>query len=598
MALYSVEILEPISHPKAIALISGLAGLGRAETRRRLRRLPMTVQASVPLAEAVSMQRQLHRVGVNARVVRMEVGVEDGDFSGSTAPAQTGPREEIIEIPDGEVRILEARGPQPEKGSIKKRKRSRRAGRKMLGLLIGLAGLILLAYWYVEIFGRSKSIQADLAASIETWSRTLNEQEAALDRGITAQQIFNRLLEIENKINTLLRMLKSPKTVAAYAARYATARERLQDAMLDLDFRRSLENAGYPLHPTCLVDQGMVRGSSELPEGTVLRVQLLGGGVEATAYAAQIHDGIFQMVIDPALEGGVYDARCTVAGFSQQPQAVQQWAFENLALPGPSRAAQPVPMASSGIAGPTRTARPEEDSANQQSRKIPAQPLISKATAGTTVADSSPAASVNKALYEWEQTIRIAEKKIGSSESYSLEDIYQKLLSIEARIDQLIELISSDPERDSSRVARNELWGAYRSLRQELQRRHQEFLSENSPYILEGRIRRSLQSRGLAQVQVLVLDSPTLTDAFVIDIEAASGNRDHLAIFPGMAQTLQEEISRVPFRIEAIRFQESGRRLIWTPEVIKQAAAALEQPDGQRRCAEILETNGSVPAKP
>ena len=75
------------------------------------------------------------------------------------------------------------------------------------------------------------------------------------------------------------------------------------------------------------MDRGLVRGTTDLPESTLLRILLLGrDNIKTNYYAARVSGGWFRMTIDADIEADILDARATVAPLSQQPEAIKRWA--------------------------------------------------------------------------------------------------------------------------------------------------------------------------------------------------------------------------------------------------------------------------------
>ncbi|HEX7344598.1 MAG TPA: hypothetical protein VF398_10055, partial [bacterium] len=314
MALYNIEIIEKPGNPKALALISSLADIHLSEAKRRLRRIPMTVQASVPLTDAVSIQRQLSRVGVQSRIYRSDISIEDSTKDRIPPPKPAVETEEIIEIPDSDVRVLNHPGAPAPRIEVRRLRPAGASAWRLYAILAGAALTLFALGYFLYSYQTGKRIKEEVVTAMEDWRRTLQDQDVLLDRGMTAENIAGKLAEIERKLETLWRLLKSKDQVETLQKDFAQARDQTRDEILNLDFRRSLENASVSINPTCSIDQGRVRGYSDLPDGARLRVRLFGApGVEAVSYSAQVRDRVFELVIDPAIESSVYDARATIA---------------------------------------------------------------------------------------------------------------------------------------------------------------------------------------------------------------------------------------------------------------------------------------------
>ncbi|RJP79648.1 MAG: hypothetical protein C4524_04970 [Candidatus Zixiibacteriota bacterium] len=604
MALYTVEVLESTGSLRALNLIGELTQLDLQEVKRRLMTPPLLVRNGVPLAEAVSCERQLRRMGVRVRVARLEIRVEDPPSSEQAlVPLEPTPPtpEEVIEIPDEEVKVIELRGPEQE--SVRRVWRSSR-NRRRLVVLGSLAGVLLLAvglYLSTALSGRRN--REELMLTLDQWSRTLQQQEATLDRGVSPTQIFNKLNELEAKISRLLATMETRQEFELSKQTLEAARQEHRAALHDLEFRRHLENAGYPIHPTCLVDRGMVQGVSDLPQGTVLRVQLMGGNQpEGQSYAVQIQEGIFKLVMEPHLEAEVYDARSTVAPLSQQPPAVRAWAVRTLTPqpletplePAPSTAPSPAatdPLAS--LTEPELPAPSPEEAAELETTQAEPPPQGSPPKVEAAEADQQAVKAFYAAVDEWVQLIGEAEKQLPNDPGYELEAVYQKLLDLEARIDHLIQLIASRDQRSRLEQLREDSYGAYVTARHELKRWHNEFISRNNPFHLETAVRRAMAVRGWRQVQVLVMDTANPAESYVIEIEAGGDDRDSLLAV--VAQTLAEEVPKVNLTVERIQLRHGDQVFSWSPAEVREAAALLHQPNGLRRCAQILGGDGSSP---
>jgi hypothetical protein len=602
MAFYSIEILQTTRNPRVLNLISSLSGLGVAEVKKRLKQLPMVVQASIPLSDAVSIERQLRKAGLQTRIVKSEVEVEDGWNNANPATNETGPEQEvkdsdeIIVIPEEEVKILHTSPHKAKKPDIKRKKIRAFSLRKHIAVLACVALFVFILSTFLILKSHDENAELEIILAMNQWSRTLNQQESLLDRGVTPQQILNKLTEIENKVNYLISKIRSRGRSNELKAKFQQTRADAQPALLDLEFRRKLEAAGFPIHPTCMVDLGAVRGVSDLPAGTLIRLQLSGGsGVEAMPFIAEIQGGVFELKLDPVIENYVFDARSTVAPYSQQNEKIRKWAVENLALPPDTSTTAPV------VTPTGKTAALQQPELSPQEAASPGADIEATVLHQTAVTledssvDAEVSAALETALSEWSATIRNAQGEIQSELTatwqehyFSLLDLYKKLLELEARIDHLINLLRTDSQKNRWVLQREEIYGEFIGARSDLQKWHNEYLVRNNPFYLETALRRTLKQVGYPQAQVLVLDSPQTGDAFIIELEINSTQKRE-SFLSALTAVLDNEISKSPLKIEAVKLRSNDRIFQWKTDQIRRAAELLNRSDGMKRCADLLD---------
>ncbi len=584
MAVYTIEILAFSSNTKALKLIKSLTGLSTQEIKRRLKSPPLVVRDSIALTEAVTIERQLRKLGLNTRIGKMEVQVEDSTEEQFPLPAQPE-TEEVIEIPEEEVRVLFPMNAQKGRIKVKRIKFSQQSQQKraLLLVLLPLATLLaMLVGWYAISRSRAQQTQLELSEALEQWTQVLRQQEVLLDKGDTPQQILAKLNDIENKITRLEALLASTVIRKEFSRKFKNMREQNAVSLRDLSFRRRLEEAGYPLHPICLVERGRVRGYSELPDGTLLRIRLLGSArIEAIPFTANISEGVFNFDIPPAVEKSIYDAHATIAPLSQQPTAVREWAQLTLSLPGFAT------EKGEAASRPLNSAAPSEQNYVPNQSKSNSEPqLLLPLSGASSNADSGAVIELPRLIMEWQETLQAAASRGSSAPAKLLEELFQRLLSLESRIDQLIQLLEADEARDYWTLRREEAYGEFISARADLQEWHEEFHSRSNPLYLETSLHRSLQTQGFSQIQVLVVDSPKQAEAFEIEIE--------MPVTPGkewpgrLISTILIEVGNTQLNIAAVRLQQGDNRYSWTMEQISQAAAALDQATGEKRCAAIL----------
>lgn len=595
MALYIVEIVTSTKSPKALHLISELSGMGVEDVRQRLRHLPLVVKDSIALAEAVSVDRQLRRMGLTTHVRKVEVSIEP--YNESKSQGQNA--EEIIIIPEADVKEL----PFQEQAPPPKPRVTRRimwSPGRVRGVALFAAVVVLIAVGVIYLFSYSalRRNESDLEIAIDQWSHTLIQQEALLDRGMTPQQVLSKLDEIEGKVSRLLAILKSHKVARELKAKYQQARNADRGLLRDLEFRQKLDDAGYPIHPTCLIDQGMVRGVSDLPDGTRLRVQLYTTSkTDPDPLTTFIVEGSFLVVLDPILERTAYDAQATVAPYSQQPPTVQNWAQAHFALPeaGPGTAAPQLNQASRPLL-PTdsvKAAAPVSAPSGIQSHNAASQTRSSGSrqyavpteVLRDSLADAGMTATLANALDHWKTTAQEADKYLQNGQANFLEAIYQRLITLEAQIDHMIHLLANDEARNRAVLMREDAYGTALAIRNDLQRWHDDFLARSNPLYLETAFRRELATKGFEQVDVTV--QTTEKDAYTIDFRA--NKPETAALYAAIASAVTDEVNRTPINIQTVRLLYGGRQLTWNLDRLKTAAEALKSPDGFRRCTALME---------
>lgn len=593
MALYNIEILQTTRNPKVLNLIGNLSGLGTAEVKKRLKQLPMVVQASIPLSDAVSIERQLRKAGLQTRIVKSDIEMEDG-WNHTYHPANdTEPEkeektsDEIIIIPEDEVKILHTSPHKAKKPDIKRKKIRPSSLRKHIAVAAGFALLVSLLAVYLIIKSRDESAEMEIILAMNQWSRTLNQQESLLDRGVTPQQILNKLTEIENKVNYLITKIRSRSKSNELKVKFQLIRADALSALTDLEFRQKLEAAGYPIHPTCMVDLGSVRGASDLPAGTLIRLQLSGGsGVETTPFMTEIQGGVFELKLDPVIENYIFDARSTVAPYSQQSDKIRKWAVENLALP--DTCTTPV-IAPKEKTAELQRSEPVLREAAPSETDIEAIILHPAAvTPEDSSADAEVSAALENALSEWSATIQNTRAEIQKEHYYSLLDLYKKLIELETRIDHLINLLRTDSRKNQWVLQREDIYGEFIGVRSDLQKWHNDYLVRNNPFYMETALRRTLKQIGYPQAQVLVLDSPQSGDTFIIELEISNlQNRE--SFLSALTAMLDNEIRKSPLKIEAVKLRSNDRLYNWKTEQIHRAAELLNRSDGMKRCADFLD---------
>ncbi|TKJ41576.1 hypothetical protein CEE37_03145 [candidate division LCP-89 bacterium B3_LCP] len=598
MALYDVEILTAPSNTKAIRLICTISGINERDVKTRLQMLPMVITESVQLSEAIEIERQLKRIGITTRVIKVkvdtaesddEVVYEDQTAKDDEAPEEGESAEEIIEIPEDQVQVLgEPASPDEilKLGRFKFPKDKKYGNVLILFLLIAVLGLIS---WYIFTQTSSAQEEMEIKLNIELWEGTLQQQDNQLDRGIPAERIFFKLDEIESKLNRLFLAVKRPQKSDELRTKFSAVKRRNRNHIVDLAFRRSLEDTGYPIHPTCLLDRGMVRGSSKLPESTLLRIRLLGEDKPASVfYASRISGGTFKLIIEPAIEKMIYNARATVAPYSQQPEEIQRWAQRRFSL---SEIADAYMPKGRRPAIPTIT-ETKASSGKQQAAKVTETP---KSIYGGGLVDpgSDPAriSEIKINTANWTQTISSSQQHNLSIEAQVLDDIYHRLLAIEVRIDQLLGLLESNAERNIWTQHREEVYGDYIDVRQDIERQYHNLSKSRNPLHLESAIRHNLHNRGLTDSEVLVIDSPQYAEEILIEIEILHGEtREILAI---IAQAVVEEIQDVKFTIDRVILRRDDERMWWTPHQIRAAVKELDSPNGLEKCTLQLELSAS-----
>jgi hypothetical protein len=219
--------------------------------------------------------------------------------------------------------------------------------------------------------------------------------------------------------------------------------------------------------------------------------------------------------------------------------------------------------------------------------QIPTKSGISLADPGT---DRSRGVELEKCLKLWTQTIISSQQHNLAQESRVLEEIYLRLLDLEVRINQLSGLLESAIERNHWIQQREDVYGSFISARHEIEGLYKQDLKSNNPLRLEGRIGRSLRDRNLPYAEVLVVESPSNPENFVIELDIPEGNKDD--IFVATAEVLANEILYSNLAVEHISLHYAGATIRWNAEQILKAAAALGDESGRRRCVAMMELSG------
>ena len=593
MALYDVEILSAPTSPKGVKLVCTLSGISERVIKYRLQILPLTVKEAVPLSEAVAAERQLKRLGIRTRLVK----VAEDDSVASEEPvveqeADEHKEEDVIEIPEEDVKVLRSYGPVKRMPTIERKKIT--AGRNWTAWLIIpllLLGIVALSFYFITS-ARQDRTQNEIILYIEQWRTTLVYQDRMLDKGFPPERIFYKLDELEGKIERLLTMVKPFGKATELRSRYNQAKVECQPYILDLAFRKSLEDNGYPIHPTCMVDRGMVRGSSELPESSLLRIQLLGqNNVESVYYAARVSEGTFKLIIDPSLVRNVYDARATVASLSQQPKQIQRWAERKFSLSDFARQYQAVSRSYESASGRPTAGSPDSPEA-KLSRDFPGTSSRAEISLADPGSDPKRIRQLDNTLTRWTETILSSQENEISTDFHLLEEIYRRLLELEVRVDQLIGLLESPVERNIWVEKRESVYGSFIAQRQEIEKLYGRYSKRDDPFHLESAVRGSLREKGFPLAEVLVIDSPQKAAAFVVEIEINEGTRED--VLATLARTVSEEMTGINLNIDRISLRYKGKTMWWTPEQIFKAAEALPQLNGRKRCASQLELSATT----
>ncbi len=591
MAPYNLEIIQSPSHPKALKRIAALCRVKENEVQAKLQLAPLIAGKSLPLSEAVEIERELKRLGVRTNLVK----VEEDETTPTDAEVLTIEEieeippiedEEVIEIPEDEVKVLT---PQEMNASVStfKRRAVRRRGWWLGGSALALFVIaVILASWYAVATSNKRQMVTEINLYIDQWVNTLRQQDLLLDKGFPPERIFYKLDDLERKIQSLLTGFHSLDEANEYRTRFHAVQRENRSLVRDLAFRRSLEESGYPVHPTCIVDRGMVRGSSELPESTLLRIQLLGeDDLETVYYAARLTGGTFKLIIDPTIERKIYDARATVASFSQQPKEIQRWAERKFNLEEFCDNYLPRPARRSGSQKTAlETAATAASSANVNTTGK--QPSISVPWSDPG-SDKARAEELQVALDRWTGTMVEAESQPLEVNDSILESIYLRLLELEVRIDQLIELMESPQNRNLWTQRREDVFGSYIAERMRIESLYESKISTDNPFKMESALRRKLRETGFPGAEVLVVDSPEMPGAFVMEIEIYRGKKEDILV--AVAKEVSEALGRSSLRVDRVRLRISGETLRWTTDQIRSAAEELKSPGGRRRCIAKME---------
>ncbi len=179
MALYDIEILSAPSSPKGVKLVCTLSGISERVIKYRLQILPLTVKEAVPLSEAVAAERQLKRLGIRTRLVK----VAEDDSVASEEPvveqeADEHKEEDVIEIPEEDVKVLRSYGPVKRMPTIERKKIT--AGRNWTAWLIIpllLLGIVALSFYFITS-ARQDRTQNEIILKIVCWTRAFHPRES------------------------------------------------------------------------------------------------------------------------------------------------------------------------------------------------------------------------------------------------------------------------------------------------------------------------------------------------------------------------------------------------------------------------------------
>lgn len=587
MALYDVEILNSPRSSRALKLISTLSGIGERDVKTRLQFPPLRVRQSLPLSEAVDVERQLQRLGIKTRLVKVREDAEKSGEPGITPEPSVPQSEDVIEIPEEEIRVLDPFQQSEQDFTFERKKMTLKPGWKTWWIFPIVFGLVALVSIYVIFQTNRHRTQEEVILYMEQWHTTLAQQDRLLDKDFQPERIFFKLDELEGKIERLLQLVKPFGKATELRSEFSRIKTESYPLIRDLAFRRSLEEQGYPIHPTCMIDRGMVRGSSDLPESTLLRILLLGQNkAESVYYAARVSGGTFKLIIDPTVERNVYDAKATVASLSQQPEEIQRWAERKFLLSKicasylpRTRSITATPVTSSRTALQSRVSAESSDSGVGLLKAD--MPLLDPGS------DPERARQLGVILAKWEETILSSQQHDLIEEPQILEKIYRRLLDLENRIDQLIGLLESSSEHNSWIEKRENVYGSFIGLRQQLADAQSSHRKGKDPFEMESSIRRRLKEKGFTGVDVLVVDSPQASGTFVIEIEMNEGKKED--VLSGLAQTLIHDLQEFDLAIDRVSLRYKGRTMWWAPDQILKAAEVLQESDGRARCATQLE---------
>jgi len=597
MALYDLEVTEPPGSKKALKLISSISGFSERDIEQQLPLAPVTIKSSISLSEAIEIDRQLKRLGVKTRLLRVEEqhefdfddDADENDYSTAEelepeAPEQI-PNGDIVEIPDEEIKIL-----LPEELAAKT---SDYTQKKSGFLSSGFGRLVILLViiaaffgtWYVLFQKHQQEDLVEIQLSISQWMETAQRQDYLLDKGLPPERIFYKLDELDAKVNNLLTKLRPAYKANGIRNDFYRQQADQYNAIRDLAFRKALVDNGFPIHPICILENGQVRGSADLPESTLLRIQLLGQtSIESVYYAARVSSGVFNLIIDPGLIGYIYDAKATVAPFSQQSRELQRWAerkfqlteFCNDYLPkAPRNSRYPDLMASGKAEGINSNA------ASEPEMKKSSQPM---ADPGTDILRSD---ELKTNFTEWTKTILDAQNKDYMSDPAVLDKIYQRLLALEVRIDQLIGLLESPIDKNRWSEKREETFGAYINLRQNITDAYMANHRITDPLKLEDIFRSRFHQAGFPNAEVLVTESSENLKAFVLEVDIYAGEAKE--VYVALARIISQELQQTAIEIDHIKLRHAGKTLRWETDQVLAAADELNKTDGNSRCFSKME---------
>jgi hypothetical protein len=593
MAVYNLEITSSSLSKKALKFIANETGFSEKEIEERLQLQPLVIKEHLPLTEAIELERHLKLLGAATRLIRLDEEPEEElteptivDSEVLDEPPELKTVEDVIEIPEEDIKVLH---PYDSTEPVQefKRKKVRIGGRNTWFAVTVILVVVILVSWYIITLTNRHQLEMEIELAINQWETAVKQQEILLDKDFPPERIFYKLDQLDASIERMLARLKPFAKSDALRSRFYETKSREYNLVRDLTFRRVLEENGYPIHPTCLIDRSMVQGTSDLPESTLLRIQLLSRqNVESVYYAARISAGTFRLSIDPNIEYNVYDARATVAAYSQQPREIQRWAERKFSVTELASRYLPKPIYAPQTAAQTIAPSNVPSGDTAQSR-LPIRGGTSLADPGS---DQSRGMELERCLTEWTETIISSQRQDLLLEQKVLEKIYLRLLDLEVRINQLIGLLESAMDRNQWIERREEVFGSFIGARQEIEVLYGQDLKNNSPLRLEGRISLELRDRNLLNAEVLVVESPSNPESYVIELDVGGDNKDE--IFVATAEVLANAILNSSLSVERISLHFAGGTIRWSTEQILRAAAALEEEGGQHRCVTLMELSG------
>ncbi|MBU1651828.1 hypothetical protein KKA00_06385 [bacterium] len=603
MALYDLEVTEAPNSKKGLKLISSISGFSERDLEEQLPLGPIVIMKSVSLSEAIETDRQLKLLSVKTRLLRAEEKAEfdfeeDDDVTldeqRTEAIEDVLPFEDVIEIPDDEIKIL-----LPEDLAAitadytTKKSRFSNSWFSWLAIIFVIA-VVSFGTWYLLFQKTQANNQVEIELHINQWLDTAQRQDYLLDKGFSPERIFYKLDELDAKVNSLLAVYRPVYKANQIRSDFNRQKVDNYDAIKDLAFRKSLEDNGYSIHPVCILENGQVRGSTELPESSLLRIKLLGqANIESVYYAARVSGGMFKLIIDSGLTKYVYDAKATVAPYSQQPRELQRWSerkfqltdFCNSYLPRAPRKTRYPDLIDSGVSD-SSTAIQETSSSSEE----PLQPMTDPGT------DRLRVEELKTNFTEWTTTILDAQQEDLAGNPSVLEQIYQRLLLLENRINQLTGMLESPSDRNIWSEKREETFGAYIDLRQNIADAYMAKHRITDPLQLEGIFLNRFSHAGFPNAEILVVESPENPQAFVVEIDIFAGKAND--VYVALARVISQELQNSDIKINHIKLRHGGTTLRWDVDQVLSAAAELNKIDGVERCFSRMEITASFQGVP